>query len=161
MQLFLAWRYTVFMISFIYDNLPWFWLAVAIVCTVIEAFTFGLATIWFALGALLMIFLSFLPIPFAWQVLIFLVVSTVLLVFTRPVAVKKLKVGKAKTNTDELAGKTALVVKDITKFDKGEVKVNGIIWSAQTSNGEEIPAGTECVVESVHGVTLIVKPCAE
>lgn len=149
-------RYTNRMIQFIYDNTPWIWLAVAIICTAIEAFTFGLATIWFAIGAVAMIFISFLPIPLAWQVLVFLVISTILLVFTRPIAVKKLKVGKEKTNTDELSGKIALVVKDITKFDKGEVKVNGIVWTAQSSDDSDIPAGTECVIESVHGVTLTV-----
>ena len=141
--------------SFFYDNLPWVWLAIAVLCTVVEAFSFGLTTIWFAIGAILMIFISFLPISFAWQILIFLII------FTRPVAIKKLKVGKEKTNTDELAGSIALVVKDITKFDKGEVKVKGIIWSAQTSDGSEIPSGTECVIDKVQGVTLIVSPCAK
>ena len=55
----------------------------------------------------------------------------------------------------------SLVVKDITKFDKGEVKVKGIIWAAQTSDGSEIPSGTECVIDKVQGVTLIVSPCAK
>ena len=158
MQLFIGYGYTDFMNSFFYDNLPWVWLAIAVLCTVVEAFSFGLTTIWFAIGAILMIFISFLPIPFAWQILI---ISTLLLIFTRPVAIKKLKVGKEKTNTDELAGSIALVVKDITKFEKGEVKVKGIIWSAQTADGSEIPSGTECVIDKVQGVTLIVSPCAK
>lgn len=143
--------------SFIQENLPWFWLAVAVICTVVEVLTFGLATIWFAIGAIVMIFLSFLPVPFAWQILVFLVISTVLLVFTRPLAVKKLKVGKERTNTDGLAGKTALVVKDIARFEKGEVKVDGVVWSACTGDGTELSAGNECVIESVHGVTLTVR----
>ena len=81
-----------------------------------------------------------------------------MLIFTRPVAIKKLKVGKEKTNTDEIIGKTALVVKEITKFEKGEVKIKGIVWAAETAKGENISVGTECIIESVHGVTLTVSP---
>ena len=80
--------------SFILEYLPWFWLFLVILFTAIEVATFGLATIWFALGALVMLFLSPLPIPFLWQILLFLIISSVLLIFTRPVAVKKLKVGR-------------------------------------------------------------------
>lgn len=146
------------MLEIIYDNLPWFWLAVAILCTVIEAFTFGLATIWFAIGAVVMIFLSFAPIPFPWQILIFLVMSSLLLIFSRPLAIKKLKVGKEKTNTDGLIGKNALVVKEITHFDKGEVKIHGVIWSAMATDEGKIPEGCECIIESIEGATLKVRP---
>lgn len=149
------------MLDFIRDFIQWFWLAVAILFTVIEVFSFGLTTIWFALGGIIMIFVSFLPIPFPWQILIFLVISTLLLVFTRPIAIKKLKVGKEKTNTDDIIGKTALVVKEITKFEKGEVKIKGIVWSAQSENEENILEGTECRIESIHGVTLTVSPISK
>ena len=146
------------MLNFIHEYIQWFWLSIAVLFTVIEVCSFGLTTIWFALGGIIMIFVSFLPIPFPWQILIFLVISTLLLIFTRPIAIKKLKVGKEKTNTDEIIGKTALVVKEITKFEKGEVKIKGIVWAAETANGENISVGTECIIESVHGVTLTVSP---
>ena len=78
------------MMNFILQNLPWFWLGMAIIFTLIEVFTAGLTTIWFAIGSIPMIFLSFLPIPFLYQVLIMLVISIVLLIFTRPFVMKKL-----------------------------------------------------------------------
>ena len=40
------------------EYLPWFWLFLVILFTAIEVATFGLTTIWFALGALVMLFLS-------------------------------------------------------------------------------------------------------
>lgn len=138
------------------NNLPWFWLGMVIVFTVIEIFTAGLTTIWFAIGSIPMIFLSFLPIPFLYQVLIMLVISIVLLIFTRPFFVKKLNANKEKTNVDALIGKTALVTKKITKFEKGEVKIDGKIWTAKSVSDEDIEEGTECLLQSIEGVTAIV-----
>ena len=147
--------------AFFLQHLPWVWFAVAVVCTVIEAATLALTTIWFAAGALVMVFLSFLPIPPAWQVLIFLVISAALLGFTRPIAVKKLKIGRVKTNVESLIGGLGLVVKDITQFEAGEVKIGGSIWNARSAGGEAILAGAECAVERIEGVTLYVRACAE
>jgi membrane protein implicated in regulation of membrane protease activity len=144
------------MMNFILQNLPWFWLGMAIIFTLIEVFTAGLTTIWFAIGSIPMIFLSFLPIPFLYQVLIMLVISIVLLIFTRPFFVKKLNANKEKTNVDALIGKTALVTKKITKFEKGEVKIDGKIWTAKSVSDEDLDAGTECLLQSIEGVTAIV-----
>ena len=144
------------MMDLIMNNLPWFWLGMVVVFTVIEVFTAGLTTIWFAIGSIPMIFLSFLPIPFLYQVLIMLVISIVLLIFTRPFFVKKLNANKEKTNVDALIGKTALVTKKITKFEKGEVKIDGKIWTAKSVSDEDLDAGTECLLQSIEGVTAIV-----
>lgn len=138
------------------EYLPWFWLFLMILFTAIEVATFGLTTIWFALGALVMLFLSPLPIPFLWQILLFLIISSVLLIFTRPIAVKKLKVGREKTNTDSLIGEKALVIKEITEFEKGLVKVRGIEWSAQSIDGKPIAKDETCIVERIEGVTVVV-----
>lgn len=146
----------IFMMNFILQNMPWFWLGMAIIFTLIEVFTAGLTTIWFAIGSIPMIFLSFLPIPFLYQVLIMLVISIVLLIFTRPFFVKKLNANKEKTNIDALIGKTALVTKKITKFEKGEVKIDGKIWTAKSVSDEDLEEGTECLLQSIEGVTAIV-----
>ena len=142
--------------NIVIEYLPWFWLFLVILFTAIEVATFGLATIWFALGALVMLFLSPLPIPFLWQILLFLIISSVLLIFTRPVAVKKLKVGREKTNTDSLIGEKALVIKDITEFEKGLVKLHGMEWSARSVDGSAIAKNATCRVERIEGVTLVV-----
>ena len=144
------------MMNFILQNLPWFWLGMAIIFTLIEVFTAGLTTVWFAIGSVPMIFLSFLPIPFLYQVLIMLVISIVLMIFTRPFAMKKLNANKEKTNVDALIGKTCLVTKKITKFEKGEVKIDGKIWTAKSTSEEDLEEGSECLLQSIEGVTAIV-----
>ena len=135
----------------------WVWVALTILLAIIEAFTLGLTTIWLAIAALVMVFLSFLPIPLVFQIMIFLAISAVLLIFTRPVAIKKLKIGRVKTNVDNLAGKHALVTRQISEFEKGEVKLNGQFWSARSENDTVIAEGTKCEVVRIEGVQAIVR----
>ncbi len=138
-------------------NLAWIWLALAIIFIIIEALTFSVITIWFAIGSFILVFLSFLPIPFPYQVIIFLAISIVLLLLTRPLVLKKLEGKKQKTNVDSLAGMAVIVTKAITPFEKGEIKVNGNFWSAKAENNETIKKETECVILRVEGVTAIVE----
>ena len=104
-----------------------------------------------------MIFLGRLPIPFAVQILIFLILSTVLLFLTRPVLIKKMKIGTEKTNSDGLIGKKALVIKQITEFEKGEIKINGNIWSAKSEDSSLISENSQCEILRIEGVTAIVR----
>ncbi|MDR1893981.1 MAG: NfeD family protein [Spirochaetales bacterium] len=98
------------------------------------------------------------PIRFRLHIGLFLVIAAVLLIFTRPIAIKKLKVGRAKTNVDALINEQALVTKKIEKFGKGEVKIKGQIWTAVSEDNSEIEEGTECSVLRVEGVKAIVRP---
>jgi len=143
--------------DFGYISPRWIWVIFTIIFTIIEVFTFGLTTVWFAIAAFIMVFVSFLPIAFVYQFIIFLVISAVLLVFTRPIAVKKFKTGRIKTNVDSLAGKHALVTKQIGEFDKGEVKIDGQIWSARSEDNSVIGEGTKCEVLRVEGVHAVVR----
>ena len=149
------------MFDFGFVPVRWIWVALVIIFTLIEVCTLGLTTVWFALAALVMVFLSFLKIPFPMQLLIFLAIAAVLLIFTRPLAIKKFKTGTEKTNVDSLIGKHALVIKRIGEFEKGEVKLAGQIWSARSGDNAEIAEGTKCEVVRIEGVQAIVRPLPE
>ena len=140
---------------------PWFWFGVAVVCAVIEGMTLGLTTVWFALSAVLMIFVSMLHPPFYVQCVLFALVALLLLFFTRPIALKFLHTKRENTNADSLIGKKALVLQTITEWEKGQVKINGAVWTAASVDGAAIPAGDECIIEKIEGVTLIVKKIQE
>jgi membrane protein implicated in regulation of membrane protease activity len=146
----------IFTFGYVHDH--WIWVALTILFAVIEAFTLGLTTIWFAIGALVLVFLSFLPIPMVFQVLIFLAISSVLLFFTRPIAIKKLKIGKVKTNVDSLAGMHAIVTKKISEFERGEINVKGQIWTARCESDSAIEEGTKCEIVRIEGAHAIVRP---
>ena len=136
---------------------PWGWLGIAVVCALIEGLTLGLTTIWFSLSAVLMIFISLLHPPLYLQLLIFVLTALILLFFTRPAALTFLHTKREKTNADGLIGKKALVLHDITKWEKGQVKINGVVWTAASVDNADIPAGSECLIEKIEGVTLIVR----
>jgi len=139
----------------------WIWVALVIIFSIIEILTLGLTTVWFAIAALVMVFFSFTKIPLPAQTLIFLVISSALLFFTRPLVVKKFKIGKEKTNVDSLVGKHALVTKTIREFERGEAKIEGKIWSARAEDDTEITEGNKCEILRIEGVQLIVRKLTE
>ncbi|MBO4628681.1 MAG: NfeD family protein, partial [Treponema sp.] len=112
------------------NNLPWVWVAVTIICVVIESLTLSLTTIWFGISSFVLVFLAFTPIPFGAQLFIFVALSLVLLIFTRPVVKKKLNKKQIATNYERIIGQIAVVTKKITALDKGSVKINGMEWTA-------------------------------
>ena len=85
-------------VSVFQNNLPWVWVAVTIICVVIESLTLSLTTIWFGISAFVMVFLAFTPLPFPAQLFIFVAVAMVLLIFTKPLVKKKLSQKKIATN---------------------------------------------------------------
>jgi membrane protein implicated in regulation of membrane protease activity len=96
------------------------------------------------------------------QVIIFFAVSLVLLIFTRPILVKKLKVGKEKNYTEQLEGKPGMVVEAIEQFKSGQVKVGGILWTAVGESEQfTAPAGSMVEIVKVSGVKLIVREIAD
>ncbi len=133
----------------------WFWIAVAF--AVIEAFTLGIVSIWFAIGALVAMLFAFVIDSFMIQLLVFLAVSLILVATTRKVAVEKLKIGHTKTNIDELIGKEAVVVKDIESHTAGEVKVEGKVWRAVSESKHEYKVDEIVTVLRIEGVTIITK----
>ena len=146
--------------NFGFVSMHWIWVGLVIIFALIELITLGLYTVWFAFAALIMVFLSLLNISLAFQILIFLAISALLLFFTRPVAIKKFRIGRERTNVDSLVGMHALVTRNIGEFEKGEVKLNGQIWSARADDNSTISVGTKCEVLRIEGVQVIVRPLA-
>ena len=135
------------------------WLAALAVFVVIEIATMGLTTIWFAGGALVALVLAMLQVSFYVQIGAFLVISIVLLVSTRPLAMKFFNQERVKTNIDSIIGKKAIVLAEINNLkEEGKVSVNGMEWSARAyEDGCVIPAGDVVEVKEIRGVKLIVK----
>lgn len=134
------------------------WLIAAIAFGFIEAITLGIATIWFAVGALIAWLFSLFNTPLWVQVLVFLVSSSVLLYFTRPIAQKFLKIGHTKTNAETIKGKTGIVIKKIDNIQgTGQVKVSGQIWSAKAIDDELILEDSIIEILDIQGVKLVVQ----
>lgn len=140
-------------------NLMTIWLIVFVACIVIEIITMGLTTIWFAGGALIAAVGAALEIPFWMQVVLMVLVSLVLLYFTRPVAVKYFNKDRVKTNVESLIGKQAIVISEIDNLQGiGQVTVGGQEWTARTvEEGITLPVGSVVVVRAISGVKLMVE----
>ena len=135
------------------------WIGIAVLFAIIEATTLGLTTIWFTIGGGVACITSLFGAPLIVQIIVFLAVSILLLYFTKPLAVKKLKIGGEKTNVDALAGEIAVVTEDITPHNTGQVKVAGQIWTAISDRKDNtLVKGTEVRIIRVEGVKLIVTP---
>lgn len=136
------------------------WLAVLVILVIVELATMGLTTIWFAGGALIATVIAALEGPLWLQFVCFVVVSLVLLVLTRPVAMRYFNQNREKTNADSLVGKQAIVTLDINNLlGAGQVMLNGMEWSARSAKDDvKIEAGAVVVVKSISGVKVLVEP---
>ena len=141
------------------NELSMFWLAAVIILGIVEALTVGLVTVWFALGALAALISSLFDGPLWLQILLFIVVTAVSLVTTRPLVKKYFGKGSHKpTNADMVIGKQAQVTEDIDNLTgTGAVKCMGKEWSARSENGEAIAKGEIVTAVKIEGVKLIVK----
>ncbi|MGL5260255.1 MAG: NfeD family protein [Lachnospiraceae bacterium] len=141
-----------------YDTI-FVWLIILVVLVVIELATMGLTTIWFAGGALVAMILSMFNAPVFLQFVVFLVVSIVMLYYTRPLAAKYFNKDRIKTNAEGLIGKQAIVTSVINNLQgEGHVTINGMEWSAKSVTEEHIIAeGTVVRVVAIAGVKLIVE----
>ena len=141
-------------VSVFQNNLPWVWVAVTIICVVIESLTLSLTTIWFGISAFVMVFLAFTPLPFPAQLLIFVALAMVLLIFTKPIVKKKLSQKKIATNYERVIGQIAVVTKRITALEKGSVKINGMEWTAAVKDNISLEEGSNVSCLSVVILTL-------
>lgn len=131
------------------------WLIAFLGLLLVEFLTVGLVSIWFALGALAALITTFITDSVVIQVFVFVVVSIISLLVTRPI-MKKFKVnGFEPTNTDRVIGKVAEVTKEIKPNSYGEVIIFGDEWMAASK--EKIAVGEKVVIEKIEGAKLIVK----
>ena len=134
------------------------WLAAIVAFALIEAFTAQLVSIWFAGGAVAAFIGTFFGANSLTQWILFIAISTILLILTKPLVKKIVNRPPEKTNMDANIGKITIVTKMINNIaEMGEVKLNGIPWSARSADNEPINAGETVVVEKVEGVKLIVR----
>lgn len=133
------------------------WLAVFLVLLAIEIVTLGLTTIWFAIGAIAAFIATLFHADYIIQLVLFIIVSVVTLVITRPIAIKYFNRNTIKTNVDGIIGKKVMVTKAITGMNRyGEAELNGETWTAMSRTGTFMPGDT-AEIEAVEGVKLIVK----
>lgn len=136
--------------------MEYLWLILAIVFFIAEAVSFQLVSIWFAVGAVAALITQLAGGSFSMQCVLFVVVTTIFLIATRPI-IKKIKKQTVSTNFDRIIGQDAVVLEEINNLENvGQAKVGGQVWSARSMDNTVIPKDALVKVEKIEGVKLIV-----
>ncbi len=135
-----------------------FWLSLAIVLGLIEASTSNLITLWPAISAVFTAIFAALGLDNMWLSVIFVSVSAILLICTRPL-VKRFVTKKAvATNADRIIGADGIVICRIDPVENtGQVKILGQIWSAKARTNSIIEENAKVTVVALEGVKAVVE----
>ena len=136
-----------------------FWLIAAGIFFIIEMATIGFLVFWLGIGALLAMITSFITDSIIIQFIVFVTTSTLLLIFTRPLVNKFIKIPKEiKTNAYSIIGKKGIVISKINNVDgAGQIKIDGEVWSAKSFDEENIEKDAEVEIVEIDGVKAVVK----
>ena len=137
--------------------MQYFWIAALVILVVVEAATAQLVTIWFAVGALGALIAELFGQDLWIQWTVFVVVSLLSLLATRPLVKKVTKKKIQPTNADRNIGAQAIVLEDIDNTKgSGSVNVKGVTWTARSKNGDFIEKGSMVIVQEIEGAKLLV-----
>lgn len=131
------------------------WFGIIIFAGVIEAMTMDLSSIWFSVGAFFALIVAIFTDNIVAQAIVFLLASVALLLVLRPVFKEHMRKNEIKTNADALVGKIAVCVKEIKNGERGEVKIEGKVWTAISN--EDIELNDKVTVLAIKGVKLVVR----
>lgn len=132
------------------------WILVAVVTGAIEIFSAGFWFLWLSISALIVA----LGVTLSWfaklgtQLLVFALLTTIFIIFTRPLVLKFIKTNDTVSNVHALIGQHGITLSKIAPLEYGQVKVNGEVWTAVSS--QEIDADTRVSVTAIDGVKLVV-----
>ena len=134
------------------------WTVAMIVFVAIECISYQLMSIWMAAGSLAALVAYFLGAEFITQFLIFIAVSIILIIATRPLSKKIINSKSVSTNVDSIPGKVGVAVKEIDNLkNTGTVIIDGMEWSARSVDESIILEGETVKVLEVRGVKVIVE----
>ena len=136
----------------------YFWAALTVILIIVEALTVQLVTIWFAVGSLAAVIANLAGANTIWQSIIFVAVSLIVLVLTRPYVKKAIEKKAVPTNSDRFIGKEAIVSEKIdNRAGQGQVKIGGIPWTARSEDDSIIEPDEIVIVKKIEGVKVIVE----
>lgn len=144
------------------DVMQYIWIAAIVLLAILEGATAQLVSIWFVIGGIAALITSIFTDAVWIQLTVFVLVSILSLLLTRPLVKKAMSFKKEDTNAGRVVGQKAIVIETIENDEgKGQVNVCGSIWTARSMDQTVIPKGTSVLVDAIEGVKLIVHPLEE
>ena len=140
------------------NPVPFLWLAAVVGFLLLEASTFSMTSVWFAVGAAAALLTCLFTGSLRAQALVFIVVSALCLWAFRPLAAK-LRRKATPTNADRNLGREATVLTPVTAEVPGRVRLDGVDWNARcVTPGDRLEPGERCRITEIHSTLLLVEP---
>ena len=133
------------------------WLAATLFFAFIEASTFNLVSVWFAVGGAAALISCIFTGSLRVQSAVFVAVSILCLLALRPLTAR-LRRPLTPTNGDLNVGRTATILTPVTDDAPGRARLDGVDWNAQAVPGASFAPGDKCRVAAIRSTTLIVEP---
>jgi membrane protein implicated in regulation of membrane protease activity/transcriptional regulator with XRE-family HTH domain len=134
------------------------WIAAIVLFGVVEALTAGLTSIWFVLGSVAALIVAICNGPIWLQGVLFLLISAVALIVTRPLVNRMMQKDKTATNADRVLGSAVRVTEKVDNAQStGAVYADGKTWTARSRSGEVFDVGRTVRVVHMEGVKLFVE----
>ena len=131
------------------------WFALILVFLIIEAMTLNLVTIWLAFGSICAFISTYFTDNIIIQLTVFVVVTVISLLITKPLVNKIMVKKDEKTNFDRIIGQIGIVTQEIKKHENGRIRIDGKSWMA--SSTKEIKKGSEVEILKIEGAKVLVK----
>jgi len=136
----------------------WVWLGVTAVSLILEFVTMEMASIWFVAGGIVGMILAACGVGWEIQLIVFILVSLILLLSLRKIALKLLlKNSGAKTNASGVVGKKFKLQSAITEEKAGTIKINDVVWNVVSEDGGPIEEGSQVEIVEIKGNKYVVK----
>lgn len=132
------------------------WAIIFVVTLIIELETADLTTIWFCVSSFITLICAIFGLHEIYQLIVFVVLSALLILATRPLTKKMMTKDIIHTNSDRLIGMITTVTKRISNEEIGEVKIENTPWRAVCLDGIDIEVGEKVIINSISGNKVVV-----
>ena len=128
------------------------WVFIAIMFILLELILSTFSLIWLGIGAIIAGVLNYFGFDIYFQFCAFVVVSLVLILFSRKFALKITPEPSKKTTSDRLVGEKGVIVRKLNDGE-GIIKVLGEEWSAFVPDDADV--GDKVKVVSIKSIKLV------
>lgn len=116
------------------EMMAWVWLGAMVFFALIEAMSFGLVSVWFAVGSIAAMISVFFGAPILIQLAVFVVFSGATMIAFRPLFKRIFFVSNSIDGIDRLIGMDAVVIEEVSRTS-GKVTADGKTWNARIEEG--------------------------
>jgi len=136
----------------------WVWVGVGLVMFLAEILTPGGFYLFFVGLAALIVGAMASVVHSAWiQILLFVILMAVLIVFLRKPLLEKVQKTTLQSEKPEFVGETAVALDLIAVGKEGRVELRGTIWQARNGGQSDVMAHSSCIVTAREGLLFVIR----